>query len=248
MAASDDASLNARLTQLRQTDPEAFFQQLFHALYNPVGTAVYRVVADRDVVDDVLQETFLSFWQGLDSLPAIDSYRAYLSRMAVNVALRHLQRTKRLVAWDDAPPAEPVAPDALAGLHAMEATDAVAAAVARLPTQCRIIFELSRYEEMSYQQIADALELSPKTVENQMGKALRILRRELAGLLKNLYWLLLCVGASLAHVRAAAGEPPHAGPPACHPHNILPPRRGNAAEKASTVYGVPPFSPPSHDQ
>ncbi|MBC6992530.1 sigma-70 family RNA polymerase sigma factor [Hymenobacter sp. BT491] len=205
MAASDDASLNARLARLRQTDPEAFFEQLFEALYSPLGTAVYRVVPDREAVEDILQETFLGIWQGLDALPVIESYRAYFTRMAVNGALRYLQRNKRQVAWDEVLPVDPVAPDALEGLHAAEAAAAVAAALAQLPRQCRIIFELSRYEELSYQQIAEALELSPKTVENQMGKALRILRRELAGVLKNLYWLLLC--CSMTSLR----QPAHGG-------------------------------------
>ena len=201
MALTDDAALNARLTLLRQTDPAAFMEQLFKTFYAPLGAVVYRVVSDRDVVEDLLQDVFLRLWQGIDSLPAIDSYRAYLNRMALNAALRHQQRGKRQVAWDDAPPdtapVAPVAPDALDALHAAEAADAVAAALQQLPRQCRIVFELSRYEEMSYQQIAEALEISPKTVENQMGKALRIMRRELAGVLKNLYWLLLCGGTSV---------------------------------------------------
>lgn len=198
MAVTDAAALNARLTLLRQTDPAAFIEQLFKTFYAPLGAVVYRVVPDRDVVEDILQDVFLRLWQGIEALPAIDSYRAYLNRMALNAALRHQQRAQRQVAWDDAPPdTAPVAPDALAGLHAAEAADAVAAALAQLPPQCRIVFELSRYEEMSYQQIAEALEISPKTVENQMGKALRILRRELAGLLKNLYWLLLCGSLAL---------------------------------------------------
>lgn len=195
MAVTDDAALNARLTLLRQTDPAAFIEQLFKTFYAPLGTVVYRVVPDRDVVEDILQDVFLRLWQGIEALPAIESYRAYLNRMALNAALRHQQRAQRQVSWDDAPPATaPVAPDALAGLHAAETADAVAAALAQLPPQCRIVFELSRYEEMSYQQIAEALEISPKTVENQMGKALRILRRELAGVLKNLYCLLLYCG------------------------------------------------------
>jgi len=197
MAVSNDAALNARLTQLRQTDPAAFIEQLFKVFYAPLGTVVYRVVPDRAVVEDILQDVFLRLWQGLADLPAIESYRAYLSRMALNAALRHQQRAQRLVAWDDAPPTTaPQAPDALAALHAAEATEAVAAALAQLPPRCRVVFELSRYEELSYQQIAEALEISPKTVENQMGKALRILRRELAGVLKNLYWLLLWLAAA----------------------------------------------------
>ncbi len=195
MAVSDDAALNAHLTHLRQADPAGFMEQVFKLFYAPLGAVVYRVVPDRAVVEDILQDVFLRLWQGLAALPVIDSYRAYLHRMALNAALRHQQRARRQMAWDDELAGKiAVAPAALDGLHAAEAATAVAAALARLPPQCRLVFELSRYEEMSYQQIAQALEISPKTVDNQMGKALRIMRRELAGVLKNLYWLLLCGG------------------------------------------------------
>ncbi len=195
MAISDDAALNARLTLLRQTDPAAFMELLFKTFYAPLGAVAYRVVPDRAVVEDLLQDVFFRLWQGLDTLPAIESYRAYLTRMVLNAAVRSQQRAQRQVVWDDAPlTVTPVASDALAGLHAAETADAITAALSHLPPQCRVVFELSRYEEMSYQQIAEALEISPKTVENQMGKALRILRRELAGVLKNLYWLLLYLG------------------------------------------------------
>ena len=188
MATTNDAALDTRLTHLRQTDPAAFLEALFKAFYAPLGAVAYRVVPDRAAVEDILQDVFLRVWQGLATLPAIDSHRAYLTRMALNAAVRYQQRAQRHIAWDEAPPTSaPVAPDPLAQLHATETTAAVAAALAHLPPQCRVVFELSRYEEMSYQQIAEALEISPKTVENQMGKALRILRRELAGVLKNLY-------------------------------------------------------------
>lgn len=52
-------------------------------------------------------------------------------------------------------------------------------AMEKLPEQCRLIFKLSRFEELKYAEIADQLNLSIKTVENQMGKALRIMREEL---------------------------------------------------------------------
>jgi RNA polymerase sigma-70 factor (ECF subfamily) len=57
---------------------------------------------------------------------------------------------------------------------------AVAAALDKLPPQCRKIFELSRFEELKYREIAEQLDLSVKTVEVQMGKALRLLRRYLS--------------------------------------------------------------------
>ena len=191
VTASDDDALDARLALLRQTDAVAFLEELFKTFYAPLGAVVYRVVPDRAVVEDLLQDVFLRVWQGRDKLPVIGSYRAYLIRMALNAALRYQERARRQVRWDEAqPPAPPTAPAALAGLYADETAVAVAAGLAQLPPQCRVIFELSRYENLSYQQIAEALELAPKTVENQMGKALRILRRELAGALKNLYLLL----------------------------------------------------------
>ncbi|WP_324680335.1 RNA polymerase sigma-70 factor [Hymenobacter sp. GOD-10R] len=196
MAKFDDTALDAHLRQLHQTDAKAFLEQLFKTFYAPLGSLVYRVVPDRAVVEDILQDVFLRVWQGLATQPVIDSHRAYLTRMALNAALRYQQRSQRQVAWDDAPLTQPpLAADALDELHATDAAEAVVAALDRLPPQCRLIFELSRYEEMSYQQIADSLEISPKTVENQMGKALRILRRELAGILKNLYGLLFWLAA-----------------------------------------------------
>ena len=103
MPVTDDAALNARLTLLRQSDPVAFIEQLFKTFYAPLGAVVYRVVPDRDAVEDILQDVFLRLWQGIDALPAIESYRAYLNRMALNAALRHQQRAQRQVAWDDAP-------------------------------------------------------------------------------------------------------------------------------------------------
>jgi|GEM_PF-216721 len=197
MAKFDDTALDAHLTQLRQTDPAAFLEQLFKAFYAPLGGLVYRVVPDKAVVEDILQDVFLRVWQGVATLPTLDSHRAYLTRMALNAALRYQQRSRRQVAWDDASSSQqtPVAADALAELHAADTAEAVATALGQLPPQCRLVFELSRYEELSYQQIAEALDISPKTVENQMGKALRILRRELASVLKNLYTLLLGVAA-----------------------------------------------------
>jgi len=52
--------------------------------------------------------------------------------------------------------------------------------IEKLPEQCRIIFKMSRFEELRYQEIADKMGLSVKTIENQIGKALKILRIELA--------------------------------------------------------------------
>ncbi|PJJ48777.1 RNA polymerase sigma-70 factor [Hymenobacter chitinivorans] len=193
MATSDAAdALEGRLTQLRATDAEAFMEVLFREFYRPLGSVIQRVVKDKEATEDLLQDVFLRIWHGRDTLVITTTYRAYLYRAALNAALRYQEREQRQVAWDDAPAAaEPRTDNALHALYQREAEDSVEAALDRLPPQCRAVFTMSRYEEMSYQQIADTLEISPKTVENQMGKALRILRQQLSSVLKNLYSLLL---------------------------------------------------------
>ena len=190
---TEDSTLDTHLTQLRRTDEAAWMEAVFREFYAPLGQVIYRVVPDRDAVEDLLQDVLLRLWQGRAELPELQSHRAYLTRAALNAALRYQQRGQRQVAWEAAP-AETVPitpPDALAALHHADTETAVAAALDLLPPQCRTVFELSRYEELSYQQIAETLEISPKTVENQMGKALRVLRGALAGALRNLYSVLL---------------------------------------------------------
>ena len=60
--------------------------------------------------------------------------------------------------------------------HDTELQEKIEASIESLPTQCARIFKMSRFEELKYQQIADELGLSIKTIENQMGKALKLLR------------------------------------------------------------------------
>lgn len=193
MAISDASdALEARLAHLRDTDAEAFMEVLFREFYRPLGTVIQRVVKDKEATEDLLQDVFLRIWNGRDTLVISTTYRAYLYRAAMNAALRYQERGKRQVAWDDAPlAAEPREDNALHALYRQEAQDSVEAALDLLPPQCRVVFTMSRYEEMSYQEIAETLEISPKTVENQMGKALRIMRQQLSSVLKNLYLLLL---------------------------------------------------------
>jgi RNA polymerase sigma-70 factor (ECF subfamily) len=69
----------------------------------------------------------------------------------------------------------------------------LAAAMNTLPEQCRTIFQMSRFEEKKYKEIAEELNISPKTVENQLAKALKILRAKLIDFLPGLFYLLINV-------------------------------------------------------
>ncbi|UYZ58773.1 RNA polymerase sigma-70 factor [Hymenobacter latericus] len=184
-------ALEARLAELQRTNGEAFMQELFRAFYRPLGSVVFRVVHDRAVAEDLLQDVFLRIWNNRDTLVISSTYKAYLYRAALNAALRHVAQQKRQVSWDDANLAEPGRDTTAEHLEGQEAEQLVASALEALPPQCRAVFLMSRQEGMSYQQIAEALEVAPKTVENQMGKALRIMREKLSGFFSGLNsWLL----------------------------------------------------------
>src|SRR5690606_1167579 len=74
--------------------------------------------------------------------------------------------------------------------NAKELERQIEKALNRLPEGCRTVFQLSRFEELKYREIADRLNISIKTVENQMGKALKRLRVELIDFLPLLFLLL----------------------------------------------------------
>jgi RNA polymerase sigma-70 factor (ECF subfamily) len=187
IATEPAADLELRLAELQHTDAEAFMEALFRAYYRSLGNVVFRIVQDRAVAEDLVQDVLLNVWKNRDTLHITSTYQAYLYRAAMNAALRHTARQKRQVAWDEASLPDPGRNTTDEQVHGQEAEAAVAAALETLPPQCRAVFLLSRQEGMSYQQIADALEVAPKTVENQMGKALRLLRKGLQGLLHSFF-------------------------------------------------------------
>jgi RNA polymerase sigma-70 factor (ECF subfamily) len=164
-------------------------EALYRAYYRPLATAVFRVVQDRAVAEDLVQDVLLNVWKNRETLVVTSTYQAYLYRAAMNAGLRYTSRQKRQVAWDEASLPDTGRNTTDEHVHGQEAEAAVAAALATLPPQCRAVFLLSRQDGLSYQQIAEALEVAPKTVENQMGKALRLLRQGLKGLLHSfLLW------------------------------------------------------------
>lgn len=183
-------ALELRLAELQHTNAEAFMEALFRAYYRPLGNAVFRVVLDRAVAEDLVQDVLLNVWKNRDTLRITATYKSYLFRAALHAAFRYTERQKRQVAWEDADVVEAGTNSTAEQLDGQEAEEAVTRALAALPPQCRAVFLLSRQEGLSYQQIADTLEVAPKTVENQMGKALRLLRQHLKGFFSGLAVLL----------------------------------------------------------
>lgn len=167
----------------------AAFEALFRALSPGLCVLVTRYVREHPVAEELVQDLFLDLWTRRAELVVDRALTAYLYTAARNRALNHLRRERRLTAWpaaatahadDDPADADPSAPNESELLDALELQDAID----QLPPRCRLIFTLNRRHDMTYGEIATSLGLSVKTVETQMGRALKSLRdrlRHLAG-------------------------------------------------------------------
>lgn len=168
------------LDRLRQGDRDAF-DTIFREHYPSAVSVAERISGERAVAEEVAQDVMLELWRRRDSISVDESLRAYIVRAARNRALNHLrhERMKIRTAPHAAGPTVSQ-PDAPSRLAEEEIDAAVREAVNALPERCREVFELSRGQGLKYAEIAGVLGISVKTVEAQMGKALRTLRQRLA--------------------------------------------------------------------
>ena len=172
---------------------ESAFETLFRRWYEPLCHYACRLAdGDMDEAEDLVQQAFVKLWEYRSRLKVEWSLKAYLYKSVHNACLNRIRsqkvKSKYLEFNAQQPdtmqtPPEDTAPELRE--HFQRALDA-------LPPQCRHIFELSRFEALKYREIAEQLGISIKTVETQMGKALRVLRVELADYLVT-YLGIICL-------------------------------------------------------
>ena len=168
------------LDRIRQGDQGAF-DIVFREHYASLMRCADALLRRRDVAEEVVQEVMLALWQRRETLVVDDSLRSYLFRATRNRSLNHLRHAAiERRAEPELMSAEPRDAPAPSALVEEEIEVALRGAIGQLPPRCREVFELSRVHGLRYGEIASTLGISVKTVEAQMGKALRVLRERLA--------------------------------------------------------------------
>lgn len=153
---------------------------LFKQYYTQLFRFVKLIMKDKAVSEDIVLEVFSNLWKIRYKLPDNVILRPYLFKAAKNQALNKLRKEERNQLIFDYPENIPSNQYETSNLlEAQELKDKINYAIALLPPKCQLIFKLSRYEDMSYREIADHLDISIKTVENQMVKALKNIRARL---------------------------------------------------------------------
>jgi len=165
------------------------FEQLFRTHYGPLCAFAVQYVKDGDQAEDLVQDLFFRLWQDRERTSVTTSLKAYLFTAVRNRCLNAVKSQGRVRSLNEE--VDDRMEDDERGEDEHTARIArVQAAIAALPAERRKVFRLSRYEGLKYLEIAERLGISVKTVENQMGKALKTLREELADLLPVLAWLV----------------------------------------------------------
>lgn len=152
---------------------------VFRDYYKPLVRYGNTFLKDSDETEDVVQQVFVSLWEKRTQLDIHTSIRAVLYKSVQNACLNKIKHLKVRNAYAEDWKVTTVHEDASDSVQVNELNERIQLAMENMPEQCGRIFKMSRFEQLRYQEIADQLGLSVKTVENQMGKALKIIREEL---------------------------------------------------------------------
>ena len=168
---------------METADLEAAFQQIFRQEYAGLCRYAQTLLSDEHSAEDTVQDTFVKIWDTKKDFIGHPNIKFYLYTAVRNncISLLRKQKSSAIRYTAEAPPAASDTYETAAHFYrAEEVKEAqIAEALALLPEKCREIFVLVKGNGMSYKEAAALLALSPKTIENQMGKALRIFKERL---------------------------------------------------------------------
>jgi RNA polymerase sigma-70 factor (ECF subfamily) len=178
---------------IRNGDKHAF-ESVFKTYYKILCSYANQIIADSDNSEEIVQEMFFQLWQKKEFLFIETSLKSYLFRAVHNSCLNFIKHNKIKLAYSSS------------YLHQNETSGSqylldeseelrvlIGKAVEKLPPERKKVFMMIRYEERKYQEVADILGISVKTVENQMGKAMQFLREALKGYIPVFIMLIFVV-------------------------------------------------------
>ncbi|MDQ6476960.1 RNA polymerase sigma-70 factor [Dyadobacter sp. LHD-138] len=170
--------------RLLDRDTEVEFEKVFKANFKNLHAYAYTIVHDDVMAEEMVQNVFCRLWEKREQIQIRESVGAYLYRSVYHESLNYLKHLKVRDAYQTYVINQMAdSNNAAYEIELSELEDRLDLALKELPEKCRTIFQMSRFEELKYQEIADKLDIPVKTVENQMGKALKLLRLKLVDFL-----------------------------------------------------------------
>ena len=167
--------------RIRQGDVQQF-ESLFRSSYVSLVRYARTLIKDQDTAEEIVQDLFYRLWKDREKLEIESSLNGYLFRSVHNRCLHYIEHVKvverhaeeMLHGFQE----NPESPSDILNYKELQAK--IASILEKLPERCGRIFCMSRFEGLKYNEIAEKLSVSVKTVESNMGRALKEFRKELA--------------------------------------------------------------------
>jgi RNA polymerase sigma-70 factor (ECF subfamily) len=158
---------------------ENAFAALFHHYQQPLLRVAYLFVKSQALSEEIVQDVFLKVWTGRDKLAEVQNFRSWVFILTRNYIINYLKKMAHEQAVRHAWMAEVpfTGNEADLGVRRHQMAELLHQAVGRLPEQQQKVFRLAREALLTYDQIAEKLQLSPHTVRTHMSKALENIRR-----------------------------------------------------------------------
>ncbi|SFW18134.1 RNA polymerase sigma-70 factor, ECF subfamily [Sinomicrobium oceani] len=167
---------NSELANALEKGNKEAFKFIFEALYDDMVCYILSLCNDRDKAEDIVQETFVKLWEQHRSLTINTSVKNYLLRTCHNRLINSLRGNKKTISLSDMLYLEDFLEEDNTVNDSSKDPELFFKAIETLPPKCREIFVRHKLDGQKYKAIADDLNISVKTVENQMTKAYRKLR------------------------------------------------------------------------
>ena len=166
------------IERIRQGDIRQF-ETLFRSSYLSLVRYAITMIKDKDTSEEIVQDLFVRIWQEREKLKIESSLNGYLFRAVHNRCLHHIEHSKVVErhAKEMMSATSDTAETPSDLLQYKELQEKIAGIIENLPERCGKIFCMNRFEGMKYSEIAERLSLSVKTVEANMGRALKEFRK-----------------------------------------------------------------------
>jgi RNA polymerase sigma-70 factor, ECF subfamily len=169
---SRDYFMDKDVLRIRLEDP-LVFKQFFETYHRKLTLLAFEYVQDMDVSKEIIQCLFVRFWENRHSLNIRPAATAYLYQCVKNACINNLHKASRFMPILDEDTFVIPDDDVLEKLIAVETEERMFRMLDKMPEKCRQIFRMSRVEGLRHAEIADKLGLSIKTIEKQIGIALK---------------------------------------------------------------------------
>lgn len=179
-------NIDQELLRLMKNNDEEFLKMLFKLYYSKLCSYAAVFVKSHDLAEEIVQETFIKFWENRKELHIEHSFRSYIFRSVHNNCINYLRKSEVLrkqsrqmaeeIMYHNEAALRNFSPTIIDDIITEELQENLSNVINDLPPQARKIFLLSRFDQLSYTEIADQMKISVNTVKTQMKRTLGKLR------------------------------------------------------------------------